>query len=511
MRVHAKLPSRFPAVRVLAVCLAVGAGALGLSAPANATFHVQKVDEVLLAGPTGNSAQYVELFDQGGSSETFPPFAEPYGLAIFDAAGHPVGSQALDASKMNSARAAGRPYLVSTPAADASFTVSGDQPLTVPLPASAGQACYTATTGNTPYSCLTWGCISHAVDASAGTGSVSGATPAAGESAQRQPDGSAQPDSVQLAAPTPKAVNSAGRSAAACPSAKPPPFAGIRLMTRRAVVPASRRIRLRFSCSHTAVRVCGGKVTISIGHHRIASAGLKDWKSGASTVVKLRIARLSDHRTRNVRVRMKAHDGAGRTKTTHDKLRLSWAKSKNGFATTAAAARTPGAATTATAHAVAIRNFAFAPSSLAVSVGDTVTWTNRDAADHTATARDGSFDTGTLHLGQSGSITFRHAGTFGYICSVHPFMKGSIVVSAGSSGGGSSPHSGGTGSASGSGSSPAAPPSSSRSAPAPASPSSGHLPYTGSDLLALVGVAWSLLLAGWSARKLAGGRHTGVA
>ena len=81
-------------------------------------------------------------------------------------------------------------------------------------------------------------------------------------------------------------------------------------------------------------------------------------------------------------------------------------------------------------HAVSIQGFAFSPGSLTVSVGDTVTWTNGDGANHTATADDGSFDTGTIASGASKSATFLSAGTFGYHCSIHRSMTATIVVQA---------------------------------------------------------------------------------
>ena len=56
--------------------------------------------------------------------------------------------------------------------------------------------------------------------------------------------------------------------------------------------------------------------------------------------------------------------------------------------------------------------------------GDTVTWSNNGPTGHSATANDGSFDTGILQKGSSGSHTFSQAGTFSYICTPHPFMKG---------------------------------------------------------------------------------------
>jgi plastocyanin len=80
--------------------------------------------------------------------------------------------------------------------------------------------------------------------------------------------------------------------------------------------------------------------------------------------------------------------------------------------------------------AVTISDFKFGPSSVTIHVGDTVTWTNAGPTAHTATANDHSFDTGVLQKGGSGSHTFTQAGTFAYICSIHPFMHGTIVVIA---------------------------------------------------------------------------------
>jgi plastocyanin len=77
-----------------------------------------------------------------------------------------------------------------------------------------------------------------------------------------------------------------------------------------------------------------------------------------------------------------------------------------------------------------ISDFKFTPGTLTIHIGDSVTWTNDGPTDHTATANDGSFDTGTLKKGQSASHTFTKAGTFAYICAIHPFMKGTIVVQA---------------------------------------------------------------------------------
>jgi plastocyanin len=63
-----------------------------------------------------------------------------------------------------------------------------------------------------------------------------------------------------------------------------------------------------------------------------------------------------------------------------------------------------------------------------VQAGGKVTWQNQDTAPHTATADDGSFDTGTIEKGKLGSATFKEAGTFTYFCEIHPTMHGTVEV-----------------------------------------------------------------------------------
>ena len=76
-----------------------------------------------------------------------------------------------------------------------------------------------------------------------------------------------------------------------------------------------------------------------------------------------------------------------------------------------------------------ISGFKFTPASLTVKSGAKVTVTNDDSTAHTATADDGnSFDTGTLDPGSSQTISVSRPGSYGYHCSIHPFMKGTIVV-----------------------------------------------------------------------------------
>lgn len=83
---------------------------------------------------------------------------------------------------------------------------------------------------------------------------------------------------------------------------------------------------------------------------------------------------------------------------------------------------------------VQIKDFKFLPATITVNVGDTVTWTNADTAPHDAKANDGSFGTSNLSKGESGSATISKAGTFAYICSIHPNMKGTVKAVAASGG-----------------------------------------------------------------------------
>ena len=80
-------------------------------------------------------------------------------------------------------------------------------------------------------------------------------------------------------------------------------------------------------------------------------------------------------------------------------------------------------------YTVEIRDFTFAPDTLTVPSGTTVTWVNRDSAPHTATSTTDAFDSGRLEQGQTYSYTFDEAGTFEYSCTVHPSMpRGKVIV-----------------------------------------------------------------------------------
>jgi plastocyanin len=82
----------------------------------------------------------------------------------------------------------------------------------------------------------------------------------------------------------------------------------------------------------------------------------------------------------------------------------------------------------ARAEKVKIVEFVYGPDPVTVQVGGKVTWQNEDTAPHTATADDGSFDTGTIEQGKIKSETFKQAGTFTYFCEIHPTMHGTVEV-----------------------------------------------------------------------------------
>jgi plastocyanin len=87
------------------------------------------------------------------------------------------------------------------------------------------------------------------------------------------------------------------------------------------------------------------------------------------------------------------------------------------------------------ANAVWIQGMAFTPSSITVTAGTTITWTNKDAITHTVTSDTGVFDSGNISSGSSFSYTFSTAGTYQYHCKIHASMTGSVVVNASSMGG----------------------------------------------------------------------------
>ena len=80
-------------------------------------------------------------------------------------------------------------------------------------------------------------------------------------------------------------------------------------------------------------------------------------------------------------------------------------------------------------NAITISNFMFSPMHVSVAPGSTVSVTNKDSVAHTLTATGGQFDTGDINGGQTKTFTApSKAGTYSYICNIHQYMMGTIVV-----------------------------------------------------------------------------------
>jgi len=77
---------------------------------------------------------------------------------------------------------------------------------------------------------------------------------------------------------------------------------------------------------------------------------------------------------------------------------------------------------------VMAKDFMFAPVSLRVKAGATVTWTNEDDEPHTVVSDTGLFRSSALDTNESFSFRFDKPGTYHYACSIHPRMVGTIVV-----------------------------------------------------------------------------------
>ena len=71
---------------------------------------------------------------------------------------------------------------------------------------------------------------------------------------------------------------------------------------------------------------------------------------------------------------------------------------------------------------------AYVPNPVNVQVGATVTWVNDDSVPHTSTSSSGGWDSGNLPPGGRFNFTFRSAGSFNYLCLVHPNMVGTVNV-----------------------------------------------------------------------------------
>ena len=83
---------------------------------------------------------------------------------------------------------------------------------------------------------------------------------------------------------------------------------------------------------------------------------------------------------------------------------------------------------TGTVHQVVIENNQFMPTDLDILLGDTVEWVNKDSVAHTVTFENGDFDQ-KLPPGGTTTFTYKENMQFPYFCSIHPGMRGNIIVS----------------------------------------------------------------------------------
>ncbi|MGH9039813.1 MAG: cupredoxin domain-containing protein [Acidimicrobiia bacterium] len=70
----------------------------------------------------------------------------------------------------------------------------------------------------------------------------------------------------------------------------------------------------------------------------------------------------------------------------------------------------------------------FAPADITLKAGTTILWTNKGVQPHTASANDGSFDSGTMKSGATWEHRFDTPGEFPYVCAFHPQMTGMVRV-----------------------------------------------------------------------------------
>lgn len=93
----------------------------------------------------------------------------------------------------------------------------------------------------------------------------------------------------------------------------------------------------------------------------------------------------------------------------------------------------PGAAAGAAApvtHTLTIEGTTFGPADLTVNTGDSIVWVNKDPYPHTASSKDGGFDSREIAPDKSWKYTAKQTGDFAYVCSIHPSMKGTLHVKA---------------------------------------------------------------------------------
>jgi plastocyanin len=87
-----------------------------------------------------------------------------------------------------------------------------------------------------------------------------------------------------------------------------------------------------------------------------------------------------------------------------------------------------GTVTAQEANVVTVNDFSFGPKDLTVPAGTTVKWLNKDDVPHSVVDKGKAFRSKPFDTNESFSYTFASAGTFDYICGLHPQMTGKIIV-----------------------------------------------------------------------------------
>src|SRR5262245_33523252 len=77
-----------------------------------------------------------------------------------------------------------------------------------------------------------------------------------------------------------------------------------------------------------------------------------------------------------------------------------------------------------------INSWTFNPAEVTINAGDMVTFHNTGTQQHTGTSTTGAFDTGLIPAGESKTVAIAAPGTYAFVCTPHPWMKGTITVNA---------------------------------------------------------------------------------
>lgn len=292
---------------------------------------------MLASGSGDESAQFVELLAvHHGSYDEWWKFFTPFHLVVYGPDGKELGEQTLDAMKM-AAASGNRPYLVSTAAADTALSTQGDEPLTINLPHAAGQLCFTQHQGDDKYNayfdlnCMSWGCITNYAEVSSEPPEVS-AVPGDGLSTQLR----TYPH-WQIAPPTPKALNTDGTSAPACKTPPAPtPFAGVVIPKQTAKVKKGKApvlvrcpVKTKESCTGTIKLKTAKKVKTRKGKKRVVALGharfflyAGDHETYSVPLTAEGKFQVAHHKVVRSVATAKAHDAAGKSKTTSGHVRL---------------------------------------------------------------------------------------------------------------------------------------------------------------------------------------------